>query len=61
MNSCAIIPQVRDNNGNIRDSKLYKDLLHYTSNNRSLTKQNYAVGTNKEFLDKVRPAVFNQK
>ena len=55
MGKCSILAHIVDLNGNVVESKLYKDLLHYTSNNRSLTKQNYAVGTNKEFLDKVRP------
>ena len=51
MNSCAIIPQVRDNNGNIRDSKLFKDLLSLTKNNRSIAKKLYGISKNPKFLN----------
>ena len=51
MNSCAIIPQVRDNNGNIRDSKLFKDLLSLTKNNRSISKKLYGISKNPKFLN----------
>lgn len=52
--SCSILAHVRNSKGEVVESKLYKDLLHYTSNNRELTKEYYAVGTNEDFLDKVR-------
>lgn len=51
---CTILAHVKNNIGKIVESKLFKDLLHYTSNNRELTKEYYAVGTNEEFLSKVR-------
>lgn len=51
MNSCAIIPQVRDNNGNIRDSKLFKDLLSLTKNNRAIAKKLYSITKNSAFLN----------
>ena len=52
--SCTILAHVRNSKGEIVESKLFNDLLHYTSNNRGLTKEYYAVGTNEEFLSKVR-------
>lgn len=51
--SCTILAHVRKD-GKIVESKLYKDLLHYTANNRTLTKRYYYVGTNEEFLTKAR-------
>lgn len=50
---CSILAHVRNPKGEIAESRLYKDLLHRTSNNRELTKEYYAVGTSKEFLDEV--------
>lgn len=38
------------------ESRLFKDLLHYTSGNRELSKEYYAVGTNDKFLSQVRDA-----
>jgi len=52
--SCTILAHVRNSKGEIVESRLFSDLLHYTSNNRELTKEYYAVGTNEEFLSKVR-------
>ena len=52
--SCTILAHVRNSNGEIVESRLFNDLLHYTSNNRELAKEYYAVGTNEEFLSKVR-------
>ena len=52
--SCTILAHVRNSKGEIVESRLFKDLLHYTSNNRELAKEYYAVGTNEEFLSKVR-------
>ena len=54
MGKCTILAHVRNPKGEVVESRLYKDLLHYTSNNRQLTKEYYAVGTNESFLDKVR-------
>ena len=48
---------VKNSKGEVVVSRLYEDLLTYTSNNRRLTKEYYAVGTNQEFLDKVRDRV----
>lgn len=52
--SCTILAHVRNSKGEIVESNLFKDLLHYTSDNRQLSKEYYAVGTNEEFLSKVR-------
>ena len=53
MSKCTILAHVRNSKGEIVESRLFKDLLHYTSN-RELAKEYYAVGTNSEFLDRVR-------
>ena len=52
--SCTILAHVRRPNGEIVESRLFKDLLHYTSNNRELSKEYYAVGTSEDFLSKAR-------
>lgn len=53
MGKCSILAHVRNPKGEIVESRLYNDLLHHTSNNRGLTKEYYAVGTSKTFLDEV--------
>lgn len=52
--SCTILAHVRRPNGEIVESRLFNDLLHYTSDNRELTKEYYAVGTSEDFLSKAR-------
>lgn len=52
--SCTILAYVKTPSGEVVESNLYKDLLHYTSNDRELTKEYYAVGTNQEFLAQVK-------
>lgn len=54
MGKCTILAHVRNPKGEVVESRLYKDLLHYTSNNRQLTKEYYAVGTNESFLSRVK-------
>jgi hypothetical protein len=39
------LAHVRRPDGEVVESRLFKDLLHYTSNNRKLPKEYYAVGT----------------
>lgn len=51
--SCSIKAYCKNPKGEVVESKLFNDLLHYTSNNRALTKEYYGIGTNPEFLDKV--------
>lgn len=51
--SCVICAQVRNSMGKVVDSKLFTDLLHYTSS-RTQAKQLYKVGKDKRFLDKVQ-------
>ena len=48
--NCAIIPQVRNNKGQIVDSKLFKGLLAYTGNNRSEATRLYLITKNSEFI-----------
>lgn len=48
--SCAIIPQVRNRRGEIVDSKLFKDLLSFTSNNRSEAVKLYQITKSQEFI-----------
>lgn len=52
--SCTLGAYVRNSNGEVVESKLFNDLLHYTSNNREITKEYYKVGTDEEFLSKVK-------
>ena len=52
--SCTILAHVRRPDGTIVESRLFNDLLHYTSGNRELSKEYYAVGTSEDFLSKVR-------
>ena len=54
MSKCTILAHVKNSNGEVVESRLYKDLLSFTANDRRLTKEYYAVGTNEEFLNKVR-------
>ena len=48
--SCAIIPKVRNKNGQIVDSKLFKDLLSFTSNNREETIRIYQITKSETFI-----------
>ena len=52
-NSCSIIGHVKNSKGEVVESRLWNDLLHHLSD-RGLTKEFYRVGTDKNFLDKVR-------
>ena len=52
--SCTILAHVKRPDGSVVESRLFNDLLHYTSNNRELAKEYYAVGTSEEFLSKAR-------
>lgn len=53
--SCAIIPQVRNKNNQIVDSKLFIDLLSSTGNNRSEAIRLYKIIKTKEFEDRFFP------
>lgn len=48
--NCAIIPQVRNDKGQIVDSKLFKGLLAYTGNNRSEATRLYLITKSSEFI-----------
>lgn len=53
--SCAIIPKVRDSKGNLRDSKLFKDLLSFTSNNRREAVRIYQITKSQQFIAEWNP------
>lgn len=48
--SCAIIPKVKNRNGQVVDSKLFKDLLSFTSNNRSEAVRLYLITKADSFI-----------
>ena len=48
--NCAIIPQVKNNKGQIVDSRLFKDLFAYTGNNRAETVRLYLITKNDKFI-----------
>lgn len=53
--NCAIIPQVRNNKGQVVDSKLFKSLLAYTNNNRSEATRLYLITKSSEFIKNWNP------
>ena len=52
--SCSIFAHCTNSKGEVVESRLFKDLLHYTSNNRELAKEYYGIGINPKFLEKVQ-------
>ena len=53
--NCAIIPQIRNNKGQVVDSKLFKGLLAYTGNNRSEATRLYLITKSSEFIKNWNP------
>jgi len=53
MASCELYFHTKNPQGEVVESKLFKDLLHYTSNDRAMAKEYYGIGINKEFLSKI--------
>ena len=51
---CSIYAHCTNSKGEVVESRLFKDLLHYTSNNRELAKEYYGIGINPKFLEKVQ-------
>ena len=51
--SCLLTTHVRTPQGNMVESRLFNDLLHYLPS-RAMAIEYYAVGTNQEFLNEVR-------
>lgn len=51
--SCTLKPWVKNPKGEMVESKLFNDLLHYTQNDRKLTKKYYTVDINRDFLSAV--------
>ena len=49
MESCAVIPQIKGKDGNVKDSKLFNDLLSFTNNNREQTNRLYYITKNPKF------------
>lgn len=59
--SCSIYPQCRNSKGEVVDSRLFKDLLEYSNNDRVFAKKMYAVALNQDFLSRVEDdAVFDE-
>lgn len=54
MASCAIIPRVKNKKGEVVDSKLFKDLLSFTSYNRPVTTEIYLKTKNPRFSAQVK-------
>ena len=52
--SCSIFAHCKNSKGEVVESRFFKDLLHYTSNNRELAKEYYGIGINPKFLEKVQ-------
>lgn len=51
---CAIIPRVKSRDGVIKDSKLFKDLLSFTSNNRAKAVSLYQITKSVAFQNKFK-------
>ena len=51
---CSIFPHCTNSKGEVVESRLFKDLLHYTSNNRELAKEYYGIGIDPKFLELVQ-------
>ena len=50
--SCVFKPTVRNKKGEEVESKLFNNLLNYSSNDREFAKRWYFIGTNEEFLNR---------
>lgn len=50
MAGCTINAHVRNSKGEVVESKLWKDLLSFTSKDRKVTGKYYAIGTDEKFL-----------
>ena len=48
--SCVFKPTVRNKEGKEVNSRLFDNLLHFSSNDREFAKKYYFIGTNDEFL-----------
>lgn len=53
--SCAIRPKVKNKQGEIVDSRLFKDLLSYSDNDRDTAVRIYEITKSQEFIDKWNP------
>lgn len=53
--SCAIIPKVKNKNGELVDSKLFKSLLKYTNNDRTESNRIYLITKSNKFINEWVP------
>lgn len=53
--SCALIPKVKNKSGKLVDSKLFQDLLSFTSNNRSEATRLYLITKSDQFIKYWQP------
>lgn len=53
--NCAIIPKVLNRRGEMVDSRLFKDLLSYLSNNRAEAVRIYKITKSQEFIQRFNP------
>ena len=52
--SCTLFPTVRNKNNEIVQSKLFKDLLEYTGNDRQQTVNLYRITKNPSFIERFK-------
>lgn len=52
--SCSIDAHVRNKNGEVVVSNLWRDLMTFTNSNRFLSRQYYKLGTNPEYLNLIK-------
>lgn len=55
--SCILLAQCKNEKGEVVDSKLFKDLLSYSGNDRKFTKKMYRLSLNTKFLETVKDQV----
>lgn len=60
-NSCSLTCHIKNKKGEVVESRLFNDLLHYTSNNRAIAKEYYGIATDTTFIEAVRDkAIFDE-
>ena len=55
--SCILLAQCKNEKEEVVDSKLFKDLLSYSGNDRKFTKKMYRLSLNTKFLETVKDQV----
>ena len=56
-NQCAYIPGIKNNKGEIVDSRLFDSLLSFFNKNRAEAKKHYFIATNSEFLEAFKDSI----